>query len=393
MRNKKIILLTIILMGACLTSFSSDVYTPALVVISHTLPGATLNLAQFSVAIFLFAVALSQLVFGPLSEVYGRRSPMLLGTAIMMVGTLLCMFSTHILFLIIGRLIQGLGAGALAALWRSVFRDTLSGIELAKSGSFVSIFIVFVTAVAPSLGGYLTVINWRLNFLAILIYALITFLVLWFVYKETSVTHHKDHLRWSYLVTQYGRLLKSNVFMGICCCTFLTYGMLFSWITTAPALLIDTIHLSPVTFGWLIALLGGTTYALSALLNAALVKKFGMANMMRSGWIIAFISGAALFGSYFMFGVTLKAVIPSIALLYLGTTFIWSNAFATAFIPFGDIAGYAGSLYGFMQLMGGSLIATFASHLPDKTQLPIACIIMITSLLAFIIHNKIVDRN
>lgn len=392
-KNNHYLLLSIILMVACITSFSSDIYTPALIVISRTLPSATLYLTQFSVIIFMITLALSQLVFGPLSEVFGRKKPMLLGSVILLMGTVVCMLSMHINELVIGRAIQGVGAGALAALWRSVFRDALSGEALAKSSAYISVFIVFITAIAPSLGGYLTEFNWRYNFVALFVYAVIVVLILALLYKETSMTHHKDHLSWQYAMTQYGRLLKSPVFMGISACTFLMYGTLFAWVTIAPVLLIHGLSLAPSTFGWIIAVLGGSMYIFATFCNVRGVNRFGMKSMMRLGFALVFVSGVLMAILFAVNGFDLFSILIPAALLYFGSTFIWSNAFSRAFTPFGDIAGYAGSLYGFMQILGGGLIALVATHLPNHNQLTFGIVIVAMSLAAMVLHEGLVNAH
>ena len=81
-------------------------------------------------AIYLLGVAGSQLIYGPLSEGIGRKKPLIIGLTIMLIGSALCFLTPNITFLIIGRFIQGLGAGACACLWRSTFRDLFKGASI-----------------------------------------------------------------------------------------------------------------------------------------------------------------------------------------------------------------------------------------------------------------------
>jgi len=86
-------------------------------------------------------------------------------------------------------------------------------------------------------------------------------------------------------------------------------------------------------------------------------------------------------------GVTLWSIMTPIMLFYFGSTLIWPNAFATAFTPFGHIAGYAGSLYGFMQLVGGAIMGSLVAHLPETDQRILAILIIITSLASLLIYQ------
>lgn len=113
--------------------------------------------------------------------------------------------------------------------------------------------------------------------------------------------------------------------------------------------------------------------------------------MLRSGWSIMFTSGILMLLGYFFLGMNLWSVMIPVILFYWGSTFIWPNAFATAFTPFGDIAGYAGALYGFMQISGGAAFAALAAYLPDNDQLIFAFVIIITSLASWLSYEALVN--
>ena len=89
------------------------------------------------------------------SEGIGRKIPLIGGLIIIFVGSLVCLYASTIETLLVGRFIQGIGAGAGASLWRSIFRDSFRGDQLAKYGSYLSIFMIFIVPASPTLGGYL----------------------------------------------------------------------------------------------------------------------------------------------------------------------------------------------------------------------------------------------
>ncbi len=385
--NQHKILFFIIVFAACLTQFASDIYAPSLPAIAENL-NTHINYVQWSMSIYMIGVAISQLIYGPISEGTGRKPPMVFGLIIMGIGSFICLWAQTIEVVILGRFIQGCGAGACAALWRSVFRDVYSGEELAKYGSYLVIFIMFIIPAAPALGGYFQEYwGWRANFIFMACYSFLAIIALIFGFRETSVHHHPERLRWIYIVRTFHTLLTSKIFMGVTLATFFSYGALFCWFTVGPILLIQDVGLTPVEFGWLSALGGGAAYALAGILNGKLVTRLGMPFMMRLGFSIMIMSGVILIISSFLFGINIwNIAVPGI-LFYFGSTFIWPNAFATAFTPFGKIAGYAGALYGFMQVSGGGVISWLVSFLPGSNPIYLGIVFLVCSSLSWMIYE------
>ncbi len=390
--NSKSMLFTIILFVACSAQIASDIYSPSLPAIAINLHTSIAN-AQFSMAIFMFGVAISQLFYGPLSEGLGRRIPIIVGLSILFVGNLISFFAPSITILIIGRLIQGAGAGACSALWRSIFRDTFEGDELAKYGSYFSILVTFIVPAAPVLGGYLQeYFNWRASFAFLAIYSFNTLLMVLIWLNETSQHHHIERLKPKFIVESYKHILSSSIFMGYTLCTFLCYGAFFSWFAVGPILLIHIIGISPIQFGWITLFGGGFATAFGGWVNGRYVTRLGAHNMLRIGFSIMFIAGTIMLAGKFAFGINTFLVVAPMILFYFGVTFIWPSAFAGAFGPFGKMAGYAGALYGFMQISGGAVIGALVSYLPDKNQIPLSLVFITTSILAWIIFEKVVRK-
>ena len=99
-----------------------------------------------------------------------------------------------------------------------------------------------------------------------------------------------------------------------------------------------------------------------------------------------------LLGKY-LAGLNVLALMIPVLLLFFGVTFIWPNLFARAFTPYGDIAGYAGSLYGFMQVIGGALVSAVITMLPTNDQGVFAITIIICSGLAWLMYEQVASIN
>lgn len=390
--KSNMILFLVVILAVCLTQFASDIYAPSMPSIASSL-GVSIDLVQFSMAIYMLGVAVSQLIYGPLSEGIGRKGPLITGLSIMLVGSLICSFAPTIELLITGRLVQGCGAGACAALWRSVFRDVFTGDELAKFGSYLVIFVTFIVPAAPLLGGFLQEsYGWRSNFTFMTGYTVIALLAIILGFKETSQHHHLERLKLSFVGKTYLSLLTSRIFMGMSLAVFLGYGAFFAWFIVGPVLLIEGLGITPVTFGYITFFGGGAAYGLAGYLNGKLVTRFKPRNMMRFGWSVMILSGLLMLTGYYFVGMKVWAIAGPSILFYFGSTFIWPNAFATAFTPFGKIAGYTGSLYGFMTLGGAAILGAIMSGLPHQNQLCLALIILCASTLSWLTYEIIVPK-
>lgn len=383
----------IIIVCCCITQFAADIYSPCLPAIASDF-NVSINLVQWSMAIFLFGVAFTQLIYGPISEGIGRKKPMVFGLAVMLIGSAICVFTKNINALIIGRLIQGCGAGACAALWRPVFRDIYKGEELAQYGSYATIFIMFIIPAAPAIGGFLEqYIHWQATFVFMLVYGFVALIAMMVWFKETNPYHHVNKIKLSNILKTYAALIKHPIFMGTALSIFLSYGAFFGWFIVGPVLLIDRIGIEPATFGLITFFGGGAAYALAGWINGKLVIKYGMHNMLRFGFYMMIASGLLMLALYFIWGMNAYVVIIPALLFYFGSTFIWPNAFAIAFSPFGKIAGFVGALYGFMQLSGGGVIGSLLAFLPDEDQLPLSLVMVTASCLALLNYEIIVRPN
>lgn len=387
--NRDVILFSIILLVGCLGQVGTDIYTPSLPAIAHTFH-MSISLSQWSLVSYMIGAAIAMLFYGPISEALGRKSPLLFGLVIMLIGTCVCLFARSIEMLIVGRFIQGCGAAAGMTLWRSIFRDRFKGEELAKYGSYLGIFVMLIIPVAPVIGGYLQhYIGWRGSFMFLLVYILIAITVVAFLFRETSQHHATDHFKISFIFNSFKKLLVSRTFIGNTLCVFLCYGAFFSWFTAGPVLLIHIVGLSPVQFGWITLFVGVASSGLGAFINGKLVTRLGIPFMLRSGWSIMIMSGVAMLVCKFIFGINVWDIVIPVIFFCFGIAFIWPNAFASAFESFGDIAGYASSLYGFMQIAGGAAVGGLVAHLPTKNQLPLAIIFIVMAALAWFVYETI----
>lgn len=387
------LLFFIVLLVGCLTQIAADIYAPAIPAIAMDF-NTNLDLVQWTMAIYMFGIAATQMIYGVISEGIGRKGPLLFGLGVIFIGGFICLGAHNIETLLIGRFIQGCGAGATSSMWRSIFRDVFSGHDLAKYGSYLTALIIFIIPAAPILGGYLTsYLNWRYIFVFLILYTIAALLSVLYGYRETSQHHHPERLKIPFIRSTFGELFRNPIFVGSSLTVFMTFGGLFAWITTAPVLLIHIDGMSPVSFGWFLFLGGGSAFTLAAIISGRWVKQIGMANMLRIGWSMMLISGFFLAITTLFLGTNIWAVCSSMVLFTFGSAFIYPNANAIALTPFGKIIGYASSAYGFIQVTGAAIMSGFMSHMHERNSMPIALLTIAASMLAWFCYERVVQKS
>lgn len=374
------------MLAACLTGFAADIYIPSFLTIAQDFDSSISHVQQ-SMGMFLFSVSISQLIYGPISEIIGRRIPLVIGLIIALIGSLICFYAHNISMLLIGRLIQGAGTGACACLWRAILKDSLNSDEISKYAGYLGIIMVFIVSAAPALGGLMeSCLNWKYSLLIVIIYISITlFLVLWYL-NETNIYHHNNKMSFSFFHNAFGSLLSSRIFMGYTLCVFLTYGAFFSWFVMGPVLLIGQIGVKPDVFGVINLVIGGSSMALGGLLNGKIVGTLGKSCMLRLGWGLIFATGMMILIWNIFWDQTAISLVFFVFIFLFGATFIWPNAFTEAFAPFAKIAGCASTLYSMMQLGGGAVIGSLSALLP-KSSNSLAVIFILSSVTALTIFE------
>ena len=384
--NQKLKICILILLFACLSQASVDIYLPSIPAISSSFK-VPLYLSQWTISLYLLGLSISLLFYGPISDAIGRKKPLLFGLAIAFIGTIICVLSVNIEMLLIGRLLQGVGSGACASLWRSVFRDAFDANEMSKYGSYLVLIFNFIVPAVPALGGFLQhLFGWRANFIALLIYVIIALISVGCFLPETNKHLDKSKLSPKIIKSSFKELLFSKVFIGNSLCTFLASGAIYAWVTSAPILLMKKANLPPIEFGLVFLISSIIPFAIAGYLNAKLVGKYGINNMLCVAYFFMGLAGVLLILLYFVFGFSILGIVLPIMLFYTGTSFLFPNTVAGAFKHVAHIAGVAGSLYAFLQQLGGTIFSGIMAHMPSSTPIPLAVFFIGVSLVSFVLY-------
>jgi len=381
--KKTFLFFSFLFLISCLGQTASDVYLPALPIIRDALHTSE-RWMQLSLAIFMFGFSVSHLVYGPISDHTGRKKQLIIGIAICIVGSLLCRFASNLEFFISGRFLQGAGAGAGAALFLSILRDVYEGNALAKISSFLGISRVILLACSPLIGSYLLhYFDWRACFTFLLIYAVICFIGTTLIYKETNTHRNNDKIKLLSVLKNIGRVFSHPIFMGYAFCVMLAFGGILAWLTTLPFLLQDVVGLTPIQFGWVSAI-AGLFFIVGGFINAMIVERFNLQKMLLIGLFIMLIGSIVMLIFGLMHIVDTLVIMIPVVIYILGSSFVFSNAYAGAMHSFSEMAGTAGAVFGFLQILGGAISSSLMSVMKSYNQVPLAIVLLLSAIAALI---------
>lgn len=383
----------VVLLSAPLAIGGSEIYAPSLPHLVREF-GTTINMIQWSMTVYITGLSLTQLIYGPISDMLGRRAPMIFGLILFILGAFLGATAKTVEGLLIARLIQGVGAGGPTGLWRSIIRDVYHGPQLAKYASYLTLTISAVLPIAPSLGGYLeSTFGWKSVFIFMGIYGLAALLFLMFCFEETNKSLNPDRLTVRHVAKTYWNIASHPTFIGGTFITAIIFGLKFSAVLVTPVFLIQFLGFTPIEFGWISSATVISAYAISGVFNSFYVNRLGAPLMLKIGMIGPIVAGTILGLSYLIVGLKTPLVITSLFFLYCSGALVFPNAFAVAFSSLHRNIGYAGAFYGFMQTGGGAVIGSLISLLPDTTPLPFAGVLIFFSGLSFFLSHHFISKN
>jgi DHA1 family bicyclomycin/chloramphenicol resistance-like MFS transporter len=257
---------------AALPPLGIDMSLPALPAIASGL-GTSTAAAGATLSIFLLGFAMAPLIFGPLSDRFGRRPVLLTGVAVFAAAGLLSAEAPSIGWLLAGRLTQGMGAGVGAAMPLAIIRDLFTGNAARTRLSYVTVVLSVAPLVAPSLGSAVIPFDgWRGVYLTLGVVSTLLCLVVAFGFAESMNPVRKQSLQPRQLLIRYRRVLGHRASLGFSLINALTFACMFAFISGSPLVLIDGRGFSAAAFSLVFACAGFGTIG-GAFLNGQLAKR------------------------------------------------------------------------------------------------------------------------
>ncbi|ALL78454.1 transporter [Pseudonocardia sp. EC080610-09] len=325
-----------------------DTYLPALPEVGRDL-AASGTTVQLTLTGTLAGLALGQILIGPLSDAYGRRLPLLAGTALHVLASALVAVAPTVELLTVLRVLQGVGASAGAVVGLAIVRDLFTGRAAATMLSRLMLVMGAAPVLAPTLGaGLLTWVSWRGVFLFLAGYGLVMLAVVTAGLPETLPVSRRRPARFGSTVRTYGMLLRDRTFVGLVLVAGLAMGALFSYVSGASYVFQQQFGVDQQTFGLLFGA-GAVWLVVGTQLNPVLLRYLEPRRVLSGGIAAGVLAGIALLVLTATGTGGLPAVLAGVWILLLACGFVMPNAPALALARHGETAGTAAALLGALQ--------------------------------------------
>lgn len=374
----------IVLLLGSLTAFgplSMDMYLPALPIVTADMQ-TTASLAQLSLTACLLGLASGQLIFGPLSDMKGRRQPLVFTLIAYATASLLCAFSPNIWIFVAMRFIQGFSAAAGIVIARASARDLYNGKELTKFMAMLALVSGAAPILAPIFGGaVLNWFDWPYIFVMLCLIGLVMFLGVIFLLPETLPEERRAKASLFGIFQAFGGLLKDNVFLKIAFIQGFNSMAMFAYIAGSPFVLQNIYHVTPQQFSLIFAM-NGIGIIAAAQITGKLANKVDEGKLLFAGVTLSLI-GSSLVFIVALLHLPLWIIIFSLFLAVSSVGIVNTTSFSLAMQRQGNAAGSASAFLGILPFGGGALVSPLVGIGGEFTALPLGMTMISCSFLGF----------
>lgn len=341
----------IMILSVAVVDMATDLYSVALPSIANYFKVEG-NIAQLTISLNLLGVAISGLIYGPLSDYYGRRLIMLIGMTIFTLASIVCCIADNIILLILIRFIQGAGAGVAGVVGYAAIRDMYSGSEYSRVISKLNMVVALSPGIAPVVGSYIIShgYSWKFLFFIISLAAIIMLIFIYLKLQETlTVNKGKASIN---IFKQYILIFKNYRFLGFSAIHGLTFMWLWAYIANYP-FIFESMGVEVQYFGYLISIIV-IFYIIGTLINRRYVPKIGVSKMLIIGLVLPMISDGLLV--YFYLTNKLSVLILQVLWIpsNIGLAFVISNNVTSALETIKGI-GLGSAVLSFCNMMFGAI--------------------------------------
>lgn len=351
-----------------LSPFAIDMYLPAMPWLARDLQAPVASV-QASLMAFIVALGVAQWVYGPLSDMVGRRKPLWVGLTLYVAGSLGCAWAPDIGTLVMMRFVQGIGACAVVVIPRAVVRDLLSGHEAAK----LMALLMLVFSISPMLAPYVGTLvmepwGWRAAFWVLMLAGVLGLYLVVFQLKETHPPSSRTPLSWMGTVRAYRQVLVDRHFWVPALVGAFSFSAFLNYLAHSAFVFMDTYGWSAKAYSLVFAV-NAFFFIGGAQVGPRLAKRFGLLPQAR--WATTFFMGVAVLhaGLQTWFSLTPEVLAVGLWLTFLGLGLILPATSVMAMDAQPRLAGTASSMMGSMQFLLGAAMVGVLSLLGNKGML------------------------
>ncbi|MCR9070810.1 MAG: multidrug effflux MFS transporter [Alphaproteobacteria bacterium] len=350
---------------------STDMYLPSLPSLVTDFQ-TDVPTVQLTLSAFMVAFALSMLIYGPLSDRFGRR-PVLLGAVVLyVVASVACVFAPTIEALVVARVFQAMGCCAGPVLGRAVVRDVYGPDRAAQVLSYMGTAMALAPAAGPIVGGWLQVMfGWQAVFVVLSLFSLVALVGTYFLLDETNAHRNPYATSPAGVFRNYATLLSHRAYVGYLATIAACYCVIFSFISGSSFVLIEVVGLSPDLYGYSFATIV-VGYMTGSFISGRFGRRVGGERLILIGGALGALGGGVMAFFAWTDQVTVLTIVLPQMLAMVGVGFVFPNSQAGAIGPFPQMAGSASALVGFFQMGVASVVGLAIGHAFDGSARPLA---------------------
>jgi len=367
---------------SALGPFTVDMYLSSLPeIISYF--QTNISMIQTTLTASLLGLGIGQFVMGPLSDIYGRRYPLLISMILYCMSSIACAFAPNIELFIGIRFVQGFVASAGLVISRAIVRDLYNGSELTKFISLLTMISNVAPLISPLAGsGVMAYRSWNTIFIVLgLLGIVLTILTIWGI-TETLPVQKRVAGNLGKVIGNYSELFRDRIFMSYALGNGILFAGVFAYVSATPFIYQNIYGVSAMEFSILFALNG-----VAIMLGSQLVKYLaGHIHERRIGLISAFVASVVILIMTLSYG-SLIGLVIALFLFAFSIGVMGPVSFSLAMESQGHIAGSASAVLGVLPFLLGSLTSPLVGLAGEYAAQPFGIVIFIVSLLSVIFYK------
>lgn len=372
-RKSQLVLTVFLGILAALAPLSIDMYLPSLPLMPEEF-GVTTSVIQLTLTMTMAGMAIGQIFAGPISDMKGRRIPLIFGMLIFALSTLVCIFATSIHVFLVFRFIQGLAGAVGIVIARAIARDVCEGPQLTKLFSMLMLVNGLAPILAPVIGGEILVFtSWRGIFVLLMIIGLML-TVAAMLFKE-SLRPENRISGWGSTFKSFRALLTNKYFLGHCLMQCFSFAAFFSYIAGSSFIFQNIYGVSAQEYSFIFGGIG-IAIAITGVIPMRLAGRVADEKLLRWSLVQSFVGSLLIFTACW-FNAPLAVLILSLLVVIPMIAIMGATSFSLAMRAHGKNAGSASALIGFFSMISGSIMAPLVGIAGSANPMPMAVIMLI----------------
>jgi DHA1 family bicyclomycin/chloramphenicol resistance-like MFS transporter len=385
-KQKQFYLILILGLLSAIGPLSIDMYLPAFPSIAKGLH-TTVSSVMLSLSSFFVGISVGQLLYGPLLERYGRKTPLYFGLTLYAISSVACAMAMSVETLILFRFLQALGGCVGMVASRAMVRDLFEVKDNAKVFSTLMLVVAVSPIIAPTLGGFISAnFGWRYIFWMLIIVIALIIAGIYFLLPESKKPDTNFSLKPKAILSGFAEIIKHPQFGVYTFTGAVAYAGLYAYISGSPYVFMEVFKVTEQHYGWIFAIVAAGLISASQL-NSILLKKYTSDQIIKVTLSVQGVIGIVLVSTS-LFGYSeLYSTITLVFLFLCCQGFLFPNASALSMAPFGHNAGNASALMGFIQMSVGAFMSAMVSVLHNGTTLSMTGVMAFCTLTASLIYT------